>query len=121
MSGEIKIHISDLRKQVDFDHPSSIEEKAKEEQLKELQLANRHTEKLIDWKGENICKVFWLCTACLFCLFLILIFDGFKPWGFHLSDGVIIAIISGVTVNVLGLFIIVLNNIFPIERNNKLH
>ena len=48
-------------------------------------------------------------------MFLLLALQGFlSPWKvFALSDAVILAAIGGTTVNVLGIFIIVVNYLFP--------
>ena len=58
-------------------------------------------------------KVFKLVCFWLFGLFILLLLAGFPRPPFYLSDSVLIAIISGTTVNVLGLFAIVANYLFP--------
>jgi len=43
----------------------------------------------------------------------ILFFLGFKVWGFHLSDAVVIAIISATVAELASLFYIILRYLFP--------
>lgn len=57
-------------------------------------------------------KVYWLIVGWLIMLFVVLFFQGFKPHGFALSDPVLLALIGGTTVNVLGIFIVVVNYLF---------
>lgn len=62
-------------------------------------------------------KLYWLISIWLIAIFALLLLQGFlgKTDIFMLSDKVLITIISGTTINVLGLFAIVANYIFPKE------
>lgn len=55
-------------------------------------------------------KIFKLVIFWLVGVFLILIFN---MWASKLSDAVVMALIGGTTVNVLGLFLVVANYLFP--------
>lgn len=70
---------------------------------------------------------FWVVCAWLSAILLLIFLQGFKSiaitinsqqqvlYEFHLSDGVLIALISTTTVNIVAFFIIVLNNLFPAD------
>ena len=64
-------------------------------------------------------KLYFLVSIWLAAIFLLLLLQGFV--GVHgyfaLSDKVLITIIGGTTINVLGLFAIVANYIFPKESS----
>jgi len=53
----------------------------------------------------------WLLVVLIF-LFL----SGFGLWGFSLADSVLIALIAGATVNVIGLFGIVVRGLFSLPN-----
>lgn len=58
-------------------------------------------------------RVFWLLVAWLLVDFSVVCFQGFG-WGrFHISDSIVITLISTTTVNVLSLGYIVANYLFP--------
>lgn len=59
-------------------------------------------------------KIYDLISWWLFCIGMIVFLQGFlAQYGtFNLSDKVLIALITGTTINVLGLFIIVINYLF---------
>jgi hypothetical protein len=58
-------------------------------------------------------RVFWLLVAWLIVVLIGFVFQGFGLGGFHVSDSVLIALISTTTANVLGLGYIVANYLFP--------
>ena len=69
--------------------------------------------------------LFWLICSWLFGVFVILILVGFgghwygiKVEWFKLSDTVLVTYLATTTLNVLGLFIIVANWLFPRSGNN---
>lgn len=64
-------------------------------------------------------RVFWLLVGWLIADFLCVCFQGFTYNGFHVSDPIIIALITTTTVNVLGLGYIVANYLFPKPLSNK--
>lgn len=61
--------------------------------------------------------IFYLIVAWLAAAFLVLAFQGFSisicGHFFKLSDSVLLALIGGTTVNVLGIFVIVVRYLFP--------
>lgn len=63
-------------------------------------------------------KLYWLISIWLIAIFVLLLLQGFLGimGYFNLSDKVLITIIGGTTINVLGLFAIVANYIFPKEN-----
>jgi hypothetical protein len=54
-----------------------------------------------------------LVAAWIIAVFLLLILQGFSFLGFKLSDAVLLAAIDSTTVNVIGMLLIVLRNLFP--------
>jgi hypothetical protein len=69
----------------------------------------------IQQRKEYASKTFRLVCWWLGGLFLLLFLNGFKfSWlMFQLSDTILLAIISGTTVNILGIYIVVINYLFP--------
>jgi hypothetical protein len=84
-------------------------------------------------------KIFWLIVAWMVVVLLIVAAVGFRhpeqtldvtgtviptttaDWfvAFHLSDSVLITLISGTTANVLGLFLVVAQHLFPRRRRES--
>jgi hypothetical protein len=66
-------------------------------------------------------RVFVLTSAWLLAIVILLVLQGLKRvWlGFELSEGVILALIGGTTVNVLGFFYFVLKYLFDTDRGVK--
>lgn len=72
-------------------------------------------------------KIFWMISVWLVAVFLLLILCGVEHWrccgnemfSFKLSDSVLLAIVGGTTANVLGLFIVVANYLFPNTKHQK--
>jgi hypothetical protein len=58
-------------------------------------------------------KVFWLLVVWLVLVVAAVTFQGFGWFRFHISDSVLIALISTTTANVLSLGYIVANYLFP--------
>lgn len=58
-------------------------------------------------------RIFWLMVSWISAIILIIIVNGFGDYlNFIVSDKVLIALISGTTINVLGIFIIVAKYLF---------
>lgn len=72
----------------------------------------------ISLRKEYSGKLYRLISIWLIAMFALLLLQGFlgKTDVFMLSDKVLITIIGGTTINVLGLFAIVANYIFPKEN-----
>lgn len=60
--------------------------------------------------------IFVLICIYLFLVFVILFFSGFKLWCFKLSDSILLTLLGTTLINVLGVFIIVVNYLFPNVR-----
>ncbi len=58
-------------------------------------------------------SVFVLLCVWLVAMFGILLIQGLKWHEFYLSDNVLLALIGGTTANVFGLFLVVMNYLFP--------
>lgn len=58
-------------------------------------------------------RVFWLLVAWLSADFLCVCWQGFEWNGFHVSDSILITLITTTTVNILSLGYIVANYLFP--------
>lgn len=56
--------------------------------------------------------------ACgwILAVIVILFYQGLRAWGFNLSDKVLITLLTTTSVNVLGLFLIALNYLYPNGR-----
>ena len=57
-------------------------------------------------------RVYWLIVCWLIALAGILLLQGFEN-SFSLRENVVLALIGGTTANVLGIFIVVINYLFP--------
>lgn len=66
-------------------------------------------------KSYAFCIFVLICTY-LFLVFVILFFSGFKLWCFKLSDSILLTLLGTTLINVLGVFIIVVNYLFPNVR-----
>lgn len=77
-------------------------------------------------RKEFAAKIFWLVVGWLTCLVVILLFQG---WGiplafvgggrFSLPDNVLIALITGASINIIGLMAIVIRYLFPPNGKTK--
>ena len=57
-------------------------------------------------------RIFWLVVFWIIVVLYIVVCSGYW-YGPKLSDGVLIALITGLSVNVIGLLVIVINYLFP--------
>lgn len=101
------------------DAKTEQEEKSYEKDRKEAELQS-YRQDIIERK-TYASRIFRLVVGWLALLFILLFIQGaLSPHGyFNLSDKVILALIGGTTVNVLGLFIIVANYLFPKAGNSR--
>ena len=95
------------------------EKKEAEEHLRDSQ-QNREQRKEFATKTYNL-TVGWLVA-----LVIILLFQGWSPYEpctqclkFNLSDNVLIALITGASINIIGLLAIVIRHLFPPNGKNK--
>ncbi len=71
----------------------------------------------ISLRKKSVNYVAWLLIGWVASIVLILLFDGFKLWGFDLSDQIILSLIGATTANIIGMFIIILKSIFPKRKD----
>jgi hypothetical protein len=71
----------------------------------------------IDLRGQFANRIFILFVGWLLLVLGVLFFQGFKATvyghNFGLSDSVVLALIGSTTVNVIGVFVIVVHYLFP--------
>ena len=68
----------------------------------------------LDERKNYAKKTYRLIPYSLLFIFVITCAHGFSHWTtFKISDNVLLALIGGVTVNVLGTYFIILKNLFP--------
>jgi hypothetical protein len=63
-------------------------------------------------------RVFWLLVAWLAADFICVCADGFVWNGFHVSDTIVITLITTTTANVLGLGYVVAKYLFPTTKDD---
>ncbi len=100
---------------------SEREKRALEEQIRDSQL-NREQRKEFATKTYHL-TVYWLIT-----IVVILLFQGWSIYEpcpqclrFNLSDNVLIALITGASINIIGLLAIVIRHLFPSNGKNIKH
>ena len=72
---------------------------------------NKHWEDIYELRKENIPKLYWMVVCWLIFVAGCVVLTGLQY--FKLSDAVLIALITTTTATVIGLFIIVLQWLFP--------
>jgi len=93
-------------------------EKSGEQELAKLEVRRRELEAKsleqdIEERKKYANKIFWLICVWLTVVLVIMTVNGATRVAFTLSDSVLIALISGVSVNIIALFAIVANYLFP--------
>lgn len=86
------------------------------EQVRTAQLQNQSLSDDIKGRKGYATKLFCLIVAWLIGIFIVLLLSGFGGvcgHTFKLSDAVLLALIGSTTATVLGLFIVVVNYLFP--------
>ena len=98
---------------------NTSDQKAREEE-RALELAQKEAEldalkQDISERKQYAKRIFNLIRAWLIGIFCLLLLQGFlSNLGlFDLSEAVILAVVGGTTLNVLGIFIVVVNYLFP--------
>lgn len=99
------------------DKPDELSKKEEEQYtldaLAEKQkLENEALSQDISERKKYAGHIFWLIVGWLVGLFVVLSLQGFKGCQFELSENVLLALITGTTVNILGIFVIVVNYLF---------
>ena len=73
----------------------------------------KQIDEIIDSRKAYADKIFKLVVSWLIGVGGVILLSGFAPFGFMLDDKVLLALIGGTTLNVLGIFTIVANFLFP--------
>jgi hypothetical protein len=82
-------------------------------QLEKTKITNAALRKDAEHRDKWAGRLFPLCAGWLVAVVLVMGFEGFHLWGFHLDNSVLIAFIGTTTADVLGLGYIVVNYLFP--------
>lgn len=90
----------------------AIENKLRAEELKQRE-QDREQRKLY------AIRTLWFLIGYMTLVFAVLMFSGFKACGFNLSDGVLIAIVTTTTANVIGIFAFVMMYLFNTGNKSK--
>ncbi len=83
-----------------------MESASRREQIKSLAQDTRQRKLFAE-------RIFWLLCAWIFGMFAVVILQGFQLDMFRLSDTVLLALIGSSTVNIIGVFLVVVNYLFP--------
>ena len=83
-----------------------LEHAAKREHIKGLQQDNQQRKLYAN-------RVFGLLCGWVGGLFAVILLQGFATNMFRLSDNVLLALIGGTTVNIIGIFLVVVRYLFP--------
>lgn len=105
---EIALKVRELREAAD---DRSLDRKMRKDQHdRQMQMIDE----ILDARKRYANKIFWMVVVWLIAMGMILGLRGYY-WksGFVLSDKVLLALIGGTTLNVLGIFTIVANFLFP--------
>lgn len=85
-----------------------------------LNMEQQSAAQTLDERGQDMSarknyarNIFLLLLVWLTMVFGVVIGSGYEKCPIHLSDAVLIALISGVSISVVGLFAIVANYLFP--------
>ena len=91
---------------------SNKPDKLTREELEIQELAGNITARKRYARGIFILVISWI-TAVLVLLF----FQGFQIYGFHLSDSVLLGALGSTTANIIGVLIIVIRYLFPSKKS----
>lgn len=88
-------------------------EKWREEHRRKKEAADlKGHERDIENRGKYTSRLYWLMVGWMGAVYAVIVLSGLTAWGFKLSDAVLIALITGTTANVIGLFVIVARYLF---------
>ena len=104
----------------------SVSDEFKLEDLRERKLSNDLRSEDLDNKRQDreqrrkySDKIFWFLCVFLFFVGLIVLLSGFESCGFKLSDGVLIALLTTSSANVISIFVIVVHYLFNVPANSE--
>src|ERR1700730_481448 len=78
-----------------------------------LEIENQGLKQNIAERKKYAHRIYCMISVWLSGVFAILLLAGFNFLSFRLADSVLLAIVGGTTINVLGIFYIVTNYLFP--------
>lgn len=94
---------------------AALEDKELEDEQKKLTLESQRRD--INARTRYVDRVYWLIVFWLIFVAVVIVQDARQPLfslvRFDVSDPVLIALITTTTINVIGLFIVVLRYLFP--------
>ena len=97
-----------------------IDRERSREETRKLKLKNRELKQNIRERKRYADRVYCLVSSCLVALFVLVLVQGWSKYtGFQITDKVFIALITGATANVIGLFIVVVKYLFPNVPDSK--
>jgi hypothetical protein len=99
---------------VQNDKPDKLSSEEEENYVAEkYKLENKALEQNMDERKKYAKSIYFLIVGWLATLFLIIGFQGFGSYlSFNLSENIVLTLITGTTVNILGIFVIVVNYLF---------
>lgn len=103
--------INALKSQAELE-AMTIENKLRAEELKQREQDREQ-------RKSYAVYAFWFLVGYMAFVFIILLLSGFRLSGFHLKDGVLIALITTTTANVIGIFAFVMKYLFNTGNNPK--
>lgn len=109
-----------LREQLQAD---LLREQLAQQQIETLNQRNRsrflHEEQnhIREYRRKYSRRVFWVTCAWLMFTALLIVGTGFKNAAFHLSDTVLVATLGSALAGVIGMFLVILNWLYP--RSDK--
>lgn len=103
--------INALRSQAEIE-AMAIENKLRAEELKQREQDREQ-------RKSYALYAFWFLVGYMALVFIILLLSGFRSSGFNLKDGVLIALITTTTANVIGIFAFVMKYLFNTGNNLK--
>lgn len=78
------------------------------------ELINRQLKQDITEREKYANRSFWLVVGWIVAILAVVGLQGFSDkTGFSISDNVLMTLIGGTTINILGIFIVVANYLFP--------
>lgn len=107
------LYAKELEAYAEFDHQ---DDEALERKVRHAFLARelQQIDDIVTSRKRYANKIYWLVVCWLVTMGVLILLDGFSAkTGFDIDTKIILAIIGGTTINVLGIFTIVTNFLFP--------
>ena len=106
-----KINAKNISNKTTPDYQTSAEEQ--DYTLHHKKLINKALKQDIKERKKYAKSIFFLIIGWLVAVFIVLVLQGFGSYlNFTLSENIVITLITGTTINILGIFIIVVNYLF---------